>query len=712
MKEPDIKYLFNPKNVTIIGASHHKEKIGYKILENIVNGGYKGDIYPVNPSGGEINGIKVYKSISELTDELDLVIISVPAKYVVEVVKEIGEKGAKFLAIISSGFSEVGNLKEEREIVRIAKEKGFRILGPNIFGIYSSESSLNATFGPSNITPGGVAIITQSGALGIAMIGKTKVLNMGVSAIISIGNKADITEADLLEYLAYQPITKVIFMYIEGVKNGEKLVEVLKKVTTKKPVVVIKAGKSKRGAMAAASHTGALSGSDEIFSSIMRQCGVIRAESIEEAMEWCRFLASAPMPKNREAVIITNGGGIGVIATDACEKYGIELFSDLKSLREIFGSVVPEFGSFKNPVDITGQATVSAYEKAIEKGAENQDIGAIICLGCETALLKGEELKASIKKVYNRYRDIKPMVFAFFGGEGIEEAILQLRNEGIPVYFDPYTAISCLGSLYKHYTNLNKNREEYKTITSYLERIDIEKIRELIRNALTEKRNFLLPYEAKEVMKQVGIPTPQSLIAKNLKEVIEFSEKIGYPVVMKIVSKDIIHKSDVGGVAVNLENKDEVIEAYEAIMHNVRVRCPEAKIIGVEIAEMVKGGTEIIVGARKDNIFGPVVMFGLGGIYVEIMKDVTFRSFPFDREEGFHMVKEIHSYPILLGVRGEKKKDIYSIVDVILKVGILVKYVDEIIDIEINPLMVFEHGLGCKAIDVRVIIEENPFKER
>ncbi|MCK4257251.1 CoA-binding protein, partial [candidate division WOR-3 bacterium] len=351
-KTPNMKYLFEPQSVAVIGASHNKDKIGYKIVENIIDSKYAGKVYPVNPKGGEILGLKVYRSLNEIDKEIDLVCITIPAKYTFDAVKDCASNNVRFITLITSGFSEIGNIKEERRIVEYANKNRMRVLGPNIFGVYSSRAPINLTFGPKDIKPGSIAIITQSGAIGIAMLGKTKAENVGVSAVVSVGNKSDIDEADLLEYLLTDGNTKVILMYIEGIKNGEKLFNILKKSTKKKPIIVIKSGKSKRGALAAASHTGSLAGADEIFSDIMRQCGVIRAESIQDAFNWCKFLANSPFPKGENTIIITNGGGIGVMATDACEKYGVHLYDDIQTTEKIFKDVVPEFGSVKNPIDL------------------------------------------------------------------------------------------------------------------------------------------------------------------------------------------------------------------------------------------------------------------------------------------------------------------------------------------------------------------------
>ncbi len=696
----DVDYLFEPRGVAVIGASQNSAKIGYRIVENIVQRGYKGQIYPINPKGGEVLGLKIYPDLSAVEGDVDIAVITIPARLVFDAVKECAAKHVKHLVIITSGFSEVGNVEEERQIVAYAREHGMRVLGPNIFGIYSSAASLDATFGPGGILPGRVAIITQSGALGIAMIGKTAAESLGLSALVSIGNKADIDESDVLEYLARDEATTVIFMYIEGVKHGNRLVGMLKQVTKKKHVIVVKSGRSKRGAMAAASHTGSLAGADEIFDSIMRQCGVLRAESVQEAFNWAHFLADAPLPKGKESVIITNGGGIGVLATDACEKYGVDLYDNQAVLKETFAPVMPSFGSSKNPIDVTGQATAEDYERSLEAMLDNAGMHAAIALYCETALFNTDALGDLLRVEYARYKEKKPIIFSLFGGEKLETIVRTLRAKGVPVFSDVYDGVSCLGALYRSWQHLNAPEEKPEDIP-----IDVAAVEEILDRARKEKRGFLLANEAQQMAQVLGLSMPRSIVARNLDEAVHAAGEIGYPVVMKVVSKDIIHKSDAGGVALNLENQNEVIDAYQAIMRSCRAYKKDALIEGIEVVEMAKPGVETIIGARQDASFGPIVMFGLGGIYVEVMKDVAFRAAPITKREAHAMVSDIRSYPLLLGVRGEKRKEIDGIVDVAMKLGALIDKCRDITDVEINPLVVYEHGQGVKAVDVRILFQ-------
>jgi acetyltransferase len=698
----NIQYLFEPRFIAIIGASKDQGKIGSAVLRNIISGGYTGRIIPVNPAGGEIEGRTAFRSVADIDGVVDLAVVTIPAKFVFEAVRQCADCGVKYGIIITSGFSEIGNREEENKIITYANERGMRIVGPNVFGIYSSSVKLNATFVSGDISSGHLAMITQSGALGLTMIGQAAVENIGMSAIVSVGNKADIDEADLLQYLVYQDDTHVILMYIEGVRNGEKLVRVLKEATRRKPVVIIKSGRSQRGAMAAASHTGSLAGADDVFDAIIKQCGALRAESTNEAFAWCKFLADNPLPAGENAVIITNGGGAGVMGTDAFEKYGINMFDDAGTLKEVFTPATPAFGSTKNPIDITGQATAQDYTKAFDAALHCDDIHSVLGIYCESALFKTENLTEAIENNYHRFKAAgKPIIFSLFGGENTSDYEVAARRKGVPVSDDVYNAASSLGAMYAYHHYLAETREDVADAD-----IDVDAINQIVADVKKEGRYFLLSNEARNIMNMAGVTIPNSLTAQTLEEAVRSADAIGYPVVMKIVSRDIIHKSDAGGIALDLENKDEVMDAYGAIIRNCRAKVPHAMIEGVEISEMVKTGTEMIIGARIDKTFGPILMVGLGGIYVEVMKDVSFRSLPLERKEILGMIKSIRSYPLLLGVRGEEMKDIDTLIDTMVKLGAIIQKCRGISDIEINPLVVYEQGMGTKAVDVRIILSK------
>ncbi|MEI7671369.1 MAG: acetate--CoA ligase family protein [Deltaproteobacteria bacterium] len=697
-----IRFLFEPRSVAIIGASHDRGKIGFAVLRNILSGGYCGAIYPINPAGGEIEGIPVRRSLQEVEGEIDVAVVTIPSPLVFAAVQDLCRHNVKNAILISAGFSEIGNLEEERKITDYANEHGMRILGPNVFGIYSSSSNLNATFVSGNIPRGHLAMITQSGALGLTLVGQASVEHIGLSAIVSVGNKSDIDESDLLDYLYRHEETHMVLIYIEGIRNGEKFIAALKKTTRVKPVVIIKSGRSQRGAMAAASHTGSLAGSDDLFDAIARQCGALRAESTREAFNWCKFITNNPLPRGENTVIITNGGGAGVMATDACEKYSVPLYDDAEDLKQIFTPVIPSFGSAKNPVDVTGNASLADYTKAFDAALQSENINTVVGIFCETAIVPADHLKEMVETNVQRYRQKgKLIIFSLFGGEKTSQYEMEARRRGLPVTDDVYDAISTLGAGYRYNRYAIDLPDEEADVT-----MDFGAIDEIVRNAAAAKRYFLLAHEAQKIMEIADIPIPVTMNATTLEAAITSADSVGYPVAMKVISKDIIHKSDAGGIALGLDNRKEVVAAYEAIMRNCRAHVPHAVIEGVSISEMVRPGVEIIIGARRDVIFGPTVMVGLGGIYVEVMKDVSFRALPLDQKEIQTMVKEIRSYPLLLGVRGEAMKDINKLVEAIIKISAIIRRCKGITDIEINPLVVYEVGMGAKAVDVRILLSK------
>ena len=700
-----IKYLFEPRSIAVLGASRDRSKIGYAVFNNVRSGGYQGRIYPINPVGGDIEGTPVCRNILDIGEEVDLACITIPAKFVPDAVRQCAARGVKHCVIITSGFSEIGNFEEEKRIVSDARAGGMRILGPNVFGIYSSQACLNATFVSGDIPKGHLAMITQSGALGLTLVGQASVENIGLSALVSVGNKSDIDESDLLTYLCDHENTRIILMYIEGIRNGEKFLRAVRRTTLKKPVLVIKSGRSEKGARAAASHTGSLAGSDEVFDDVLRQCGALRVESTKEAFNWAMLLANNPLPGGDNTVIITNGGGAGVMATDACEKYGVNLYDDPQDLKKVFSPVIPTFGSTKNPIDITGQATSADYTQAFDAALADDSIHTVFGIYCETALSPSSDLEKDLEKNFQKYKSHgKLILFSLFGGQMTADCVRSSKRKGLPVSDDVYDTASALGAMYRYKAYLESHTDEDRIADIVL---SADPIRAIISDAKKQGRFFLLAHEAQRIMNLAGISIPRSIQAQTVKGAVEAANTIGYPVVMKVVSKDIIHKSDVGGIALNLEDEGEVVDAYGTILRNCKAHVPNAVIEGVDLSEMVRPGTELIVGARFDQTFGPMIMVGLGGVYVEVMKDVSFRSLPVHTRDIIGMIEELRAYPLLLGVRGERMKDINSVINVITLLGAILHRCPEISDIEINPLVVYEQSEGVRAVDIRIILAKN-----
>ncbi|MFP3872638.1 MAG: acetate--CoA ligase family protein [Candidatus Natronoplasma sp.] len=698
-KEEDLERLFNPRSIAVIGASRKEGKVGHKLLSNILGSGYEGEVYPVNPNGGEVLGKKLYESIEDVPEPIDLAVIVVPAKIVREAVHQCGEKGVKHIIVISSGFSEVGKVEEEKALVEEAQKYGMRVLGPNVFGIYSTKSDLNATFGPSEVEKGSIALLSQSGALGIALIGKTAQQYLGLSAIVSIGNKADIDDIDLMEYFGQDEESEVILIYMEGMDNGREFMDKVEDIQEDKTVIALKSGRSEKGATAVASHTGSLAGSDRIFSAAFKQCGVLRAEDLREAFNWSRAFSNAPLPEKENTVVVTNGGGIGVLSADAAEKYGVKLLDDQTHLKETFEDAIPSFGSTKNPIDITGQAGKEEYVKSLKRAYESEKIGSVIGLYCEAGGGDAWGGAEAIKEVYDEYGGEKTSVFTFVGGKEADDCVQWLREHNIPAFTDTYECVSALGALYqkKRYLERKKGREEMPEPD-----IPLDKIKDIVSGIRESGRLTLREDEARAILELAEIPMAEGEVVTSIEGAVQTADKIGYPVVLKVVSKDIIHKSDAGGLALNLENEKEVVDAYQAIMSNVRKRYPDAHIRGISVAKMLEGGEETIIGGTRDNTFGPLVMFGLGGVYVEILEDVVFRVAPIDIKEARRMIGEINAFPVLVGARGESRKDIESLADVIYRVAYLMNEVDEIAEMDLNPIKAFDQGEGCKAVDVAI----------
>lgn len=447
----ELRPLFKPKSIAIIGASSNPRKIGHEIVKNIIASGYEGKLYPINLEGKDVLGLKSYTSILSVPDEVELAIIAIPASFVVDVLEECGMKGVKAVIVISSGFKEIGNVELEKKVLSIAKKYGMRMLGPNVFGLYYAPSKLNATFGPSRIHPGKIAFITQSGALGIALMEWATLHKIGLSAVVSMGNKADLDEADVLDYLSNDDETKAIIIYMEGVNDGRKFMKSLLGITAKKPVIIIKSGRSSTGAMAAASHTGSMAGSDAVYTAAFKQSGALRADDLLQAFNWAKLMVMQPPPLNEECVILTNGGGIGVLAADACEREGLKLSTLPQDLQNELKKIMPIFGSSRNPIDLTGQARGEEYYNSLRILMKDDRVSSIVLLYCQTAITDPIEISNAILSVYNELNSRKPIVVSFLGGEKCDEAMKKLEEGSIPTYDMPEQAISSLAAYYRWY---------------------------------------------------------------------------------------------------------------------------------------------------------------------------------------------------------------------------------------------------------------------
>ena len=686
-KKKDLNSIFKAESIAVIGASPNPQKIGHEILRNIIEAGYAGKIFPIHPSAAKILDTPSYPTVKSVGQPIDFAVIALPAELVIGVLKECGEANVRAVAIITSGFAEFGKIEEEKQLKNIADQYSMALLGPNMFGVVYSPNKLNASFGPRDILPGKIAFISQSGALAIALMGWTVMEKIGLASLVNVGNKADIEEKELIEYFNHDENVDSILIYMEGIKDGKKFMAT--KMT--KPVIVLKVGRSKRGAKAASSHTGSLSGADKIYDAAFKQLGILRANSFTEAFGWARAL-SLPLPQAPATIIITNGGGIGVRTTDECEEANIQILDDTSWLESKFRSVMPYFGSAKNPIDITGQAGSKEYQKCAEIAFKEEKIAAAIFLYCETVITNPLEVARAIVKEYQRQ---KPVVANFVGGERSQQAINYLNEHGIPAFSSVSEAVSSLKILFNWKEILNRPQDVPLDAPAPLEVV------KLLEDIKKEGRTLLLEHEARKILYLCGVPVPAWGFAKTKQEAVALaqSQQI-YPLAMKIVSLDIVHKTDVGGVVLNIKNQKELEGKFDEMFIRIHREVPQAKLLGVNLIQMVKG-IECIVGLTEDPQFGPAVMFGLGGIFVEVLKDVEFRIVPFGKIEAGRMIHDIKGKEILKGFRGMQahEETIIQTLCAIQKLAGLVKEVD------INPLITNEQG--SFAVDARIILK-NP----
>jgi len=694
--------MLKPKSIAIIGASTTPGKIGYTVLKNLIAGGYEGKIYPINPSADEILGLKVYPTVKDVPGSIDSAIITVPAKFISALTDELGQKGVKGMVVITSGFSEVGKKDLENEIVEKAKSYGMRILGPNIVGILSNADKMNGSFAPFLPMAGKASLVSQSGALLIAIDAATFIRRVGFDKLISIGNMSDVDFADLVTWLNNDPDTSCITLYIEGFKDGRRFIEAARKAH--KPIIALKAGVSAHGAAAAASHTGSLAGAAKVYGAAFQQAGVVQAANLNELFNRTLALSIQPPMTGDNLLIITNGGGVGVLATDAAELNGLPLKFAPPDVQTELKKHMPEFGSAKNPVDLTGMAGNDWYSNSVRFAFAHEWVDGLVVLYCETAMTDPLEIAKGIKQAIDEsgVKD-KPVTVSFVGGEQSENAMRWLVENGIPAYGAPDLAVNAIAGL-REYTRMKAIASED---APPCEVRDHERALEIINSARKDGRDSLTEIEAKEVFECYGMPVTQTTLARTEDEAVKMANAIGFPVVMKIVSPDILHKSDAGGVRVNIKDEAGVREAFNVIKKNARDYKATADIHGVAVQEMAPWGTEVILGSVNDPTFGPTIMFGLGGIFVEVLKDVTFRVAPVASSQALRMLNEIRGAPIIAGVRGETQRDRKALADTICSYSTMIlDLADEIMESDANPVLVYEEGKGLKVVDARIILKK------
>ena len=694
--------LMRPKTIAVIGASATPGKIGYTVMANLLEGKYNGKIYPINPTATEILGLKVYPTIADVPDSIDAAVVTVPAKLVLEVADECGKKGVKGLIVITSGFSEVGRRDLEDQLVAISRQYGMRVLGPNIVGNLSNSDQLNASFAPFLPLNGKATLVSQSGALLIALDAATYTRRVGFDRLVSIGNMSDVDFADLIEFLEDDPNTSCITLYIEGFKDGRRFIEAARK--SSKPIIALKAGVSAHGAAAAASHTGSLAGAAKVYGAAFQQGGVIQASDLDNLFDRTLALSLQPPMNGDNLLIITNGGGVGVLATDAAERYGLPLKFAPVDVQNELKKHMPEFGSAKNPVDLTGMAGNEWYHDSVKFAYAHSWVDGLVVLYCETAMTNPMEIAQAIHAALQEAGvNGKPVTVSFVGGEKSETAMSWLVEHGIPAYPAPDLAVNAMAAL-REFSRLKATLGETEAAQGQADRATALQI---IAHARAEGRGSLTEIEAKQVFACYGLPVTSTKLAKTEEEAVRLAKEIGFPVVMKIVSPDILHKSDAGGVKVNIKDENAVRDAFQTIMANSLKYKADANIHGIAVQEMAPWGTEVILGSVNDPTFGPTMMFGLGGIFVEVLKDVTFRVAPVSSGQAMRMLGEIRGAPILAGVRGEAPRDTKAMSETVSRYSaMIIDLADEISESDANPVLVYEDGKGIKVVDARIILKK------
>lgn len=695
-----LKNLFNPEAVAVVGASHTPGKVGYSVLKNIIDLGFAGDVYPVNPKASEILGLKCYPDVPSLPGGVDLAIIAIPAKFVPDTIEQCGRKDIGAAVVISAGFKEVGGggKELERRLENAAMTSGVRVLGPNCVGFINTRGKLNASFAADCPEPGDIAVISQSGAMCTSIIDWSLRHHIGFSKLISIGNKADLDEEILIEALGEDDETKVIVGYLEDIKNGPNFIRTAERVTRNKPIILIKAGTTAAGASAASSHTGSIAGAQMAYECAFESSGVMQAPSLEALFDYAQVFAYQPLPAGDKVAVVTNAGGLGIMATDAIENAGLTFAKPSEKTVETLKSFLSPAANVHNPFDILGDALAETYGKAVETALSDDGIDGLVVLLAPQAMTDAGNAAKEIVKAAQKFK--KPVVASFVGAARVAAGIEELQKNRIPHYATPERAVAALKVMVDF---VNWRESPRKIIRRFT--VNSTKVDRVIN--LNKKRGQLNigEQDSKSILSAYGFTVPKCGLSRSVDDAVSAASAIGYPIVMKIVSPDIIHKSDAGGVKVGLKGPGEVADAYELMTKRIKDHMPEAHIHGVLVQEMIMEGRELIIGMTRDPQFGPMLMFGLGGIYVEVLKDVSFQLAPIDAEQALRMIVGTKTYNLLKGVRGEKTVDMELVAECIQRISQLSMDFPMIQELDINPLKVSSELSMAVAVDARVRID-------
>ncbi len=690
--------LFVPRSIAVIGASNDPDSIGGKLFNNILFEGFEGPLYPVNPNAKVVRSVKAYPSIGEVPDKVDLAYVVVPQRFVLDVARECAEAGVRALVVISAGFSEVGGqgAKDEEELLAIVRNSGMRMVGPNCMGLLNTAPSvrLNGTFAPVYPPRGNVAMSSQSGALGIAILDYATQNNIGISQFVSVGNKADVSANDLILAWEDDPETDVITLYVESFGSPTKFSRIARRIGKSKPIVAVKSGRTGAGSRAASSHTGALASSDQAVNALFRQAGVVRVDTIEELFETASLLANQPIPKGKRVGIVTNAGGPGILAADALEARGLVLPELSETLQSQIHQHVPAEASTRNPVDLIASGGPAEFKVVTDLLLESGELDAVIAIYVPTSQEGAEGVAQALSDAQSDYDGPVTLLSVFMGSEGAGRVLGQ-GSRVIPTYLFPEAAAHALARAVRH----GEWREREVGTEFILDPDARQAIREIVEGALQTlgpEGGWLDPEEVDGLLEAAGLRIPETMVVEDVESALGASKNIGGPVVLKVISEDALHKSDVGGVALDVNGETEVRAAYEQVTS--AVSDPD----GVMIQEFVPGGHEVLVGMAHDPNFGPLVVFGLGGVYVELLQDVSFRLHPITDVDAPEMIRETKSYKLLEGYRNTPAGDVPALEKALQQVSGLIDAVPEMVEMDLNPVKVLEPGHGVCVVDARI----------
>ena len=692
--------ILAPRTIAVIGASRAPNTIGHQILANLVTYGFTGTVYPVHPHAPAVHAMKAWPSVSALPEVVDMAVVCVPKGAVPGVAEECGRRGVRGLVVISAGFREVGGagVAREQELVAICQRHGMRLVGPNCMGVLNADPavSMNATFAPSMPPFGHAGFVSQSGAMGLSVLDYAQEYGIGIAQFVSMGNKPDVSGNDLLLHWEHDPAIGVLLMYVENFGNPRRFLEIARRVTRVKPIIVVKSGRSRTGARAASSHTGALAASDTAIDALLSQAGVLRAESVEELFDLAMAFGGQPLPRSRRVAVVTNSGGPGIIAADALEARGMTVAEldpvTVTRLKPLF----PEEASLRNPLDMIASATPPGYRSALDALLADPGVDGVMSIFVPPLGVRQEDVAEAIVAAKAGHPD-KPVLAVLMGRQGLPQGKAELHAVKIPAYIFPESAARALSAMCRH-------REWTERPAPQPEALPVERARADRVVALARARGAtrLDELEALELLAAYGIPTAGAVLARSADQAVRAATRFGFPVVMKIVAPAIIHKSDVGGVQVGIGSVDEAYAAWDRIMAGARAAHPDATITGVLVQAMVQGGRELIVGMSRDPSVGALLMFGLGGTLVEVLGDVVFRLAPIHRLEARDMLAGIRGVRLLGAVRGAPPADLAALEDILLRVSQLATDFPEIREIDLNPVLAFADG--ARAVDARVML--------